>query len=213
MALSRARMGAWDNSTRGLDAANALQFVKSLRVSADLGKSCHAVAAYQASQSMYDLFDKVVVLYEGREIYFAPCDRAVQYFEDMGWERPLRQVAGDFLTAITNPGERKVRTGMEDKVPRSAAEFEAYWRNSPEYQQMRSQMAKHEDEYPLKGEAVKELEANKQSQQARHVRSKSPPILSRSPCKSDCAYAGHSKGFGMTCPPPSLRCLFKRPSP
>lgn len=127
---------------------------------------------------MYDLFDKVVVLYEGREIYFGPCGRAVQYFEDMGWEKPVRQVSGDFLTAITNPGERKARQGMEDKVPRSAAEFEAYWRNSSDYQPLKSQMAAYEEKYLLKGEAVKEFQASKQAQQARHVRPKSSYLLS-----------------------------------
>jgi ATP-binding cassette subfamily G (WHITE) protein 2 (PDR) len=165
MALSRGRVGAWDNSTRGLDAASALQFVKSLRLSADLGKSCHAVAAYQASQMMYDLFDTVIVLYEGQEIFFGRYDRAVQYFEDMGWECPRRQVSGDFLTSITNPGERKAREGMEDKVPRSAAEFEAYWKKSPEYQELQKQIAIYEEENPMDGEGVKQFAASKQAQQ------------------------------------------------
>ena len=119
MFLSRCRIGAWDNSTRGLDAASALKFIRSQRLAADMGKSCHAIAAYQASQSMYDLFDKVVVLYEGHQIYYGPRERAVEFFEEQGWVRPERQVSGDFLTAITNPNERIARNGMEGKVPRS----------------------------------------------------------------------------------------------
>ncbi|KAL3965700.1 hypothetical protein ACCO45_000008 [Purpureocillium lilacinum] len=95
MFMSRVRIGAWDNSTRGLDAASALQFIRSLRLSADMGRSCHAVAAYQASQSMYDLFDKVILLYEGHEIYYGPPDRAVQYFDEMGWYRDPNKLTAE----------------------------------------------------------------------------------------------------------------------
>ena len=47
------------------------------------------VAIYQASQGIYDLFDKAIVLYEGRQIYFGPADEAREYFEGMGWYCPL----------------------------------------------------------------------------------------------------------------------------
>ncbi|KAI5906338.1 Multidrug resistance protein CDR1, partial [Candida parapsilosis] len=39
----------------------------------------------------------------------------------------------DFLTSLSNPSERKPRPGFENKVPRTAEEFEARWKNSPEY--------------------------------------------------------------------------------
>ena len=38
----------WDNSTRGLDSATALEFVKTLRISASLAGSTAIVAIYQA---------------------------------------------------------------------------------------------------------------------------------------------------------------------
>jgi ABC-type multidrug transport system ATPase subunit len=178
MFLARCRIGAWDNSTRGLDAASALKFVKSLRLSADMGQSCHAIAAYQASQSMYDLFDKVVLLYEGYQIYYGPRDRAVSYFEDMGWERPERQVSGDFLTAITNPAERIARPGMEGKVPRTAKEFSEYWKKSPEYQLLQKDISKFESEHPPNGDDAKRLLESHAEQQARHTRARSPFLLS-----------------------------------
>jgi ATP-binding cassette subfamily G (WHITE) protein 2 (PDR) len=76
---------AWDNSTRGLDASTALKFVKSVRIVANLSLSCHAIAIYQASQRIYDEFDKATVLYEGRQIYFGPANIAKDYFQSMGW--------------------------------------------------------------------------------------------------------------------------------
>lgn len=178
MFLSRARIGAWDNSTRGLDAATALQFIKSLRLSADLGRSCHAVAAYQSSQSMYDLFDKVIVLYEGYEIFYGPCSSAVQYFEEMGWHRDSRQVASDFLTAVTNPGERKPRSGMEDKVPRTAAEFAEHWRRSKACTELSANIERYEVEHPLSKDSGRQFQESHEKQQARHTRPESPYLLS-----------------------------------
>lgn len=45
----------WDNSTRGLDSANALEFCKTLNLMAKYSGTTCAVAIYQASQSAYDV--------------------------------------------------------------------------------------------------------------------------------------------------------------
>lgn len=54
-ALSYAPLQCWDNSTRGLDSANALEFCKTLRTQADVMGCTSAVAIYQASQAAYDV--------------------------------------------------------------------------------------------------------------------------------------------------------------
>ncbi|PYH96381.1 hypothetical protein BO71DRAFT_471956 [Aspergillus ellipticus CBS 707.79] len=178
MFLSRCRIGAWDNSTRGLDAASALKFIRSLRIAADIGQSCHAVAAYQASQSMFDLFDKVVVLYEGHEIYYGPCSRAVDYFQEMGWQLPERQVSGDFLASVTNPSERQARPDMLDKVPRTAKEFAQYWKRSAEYKELYRQIERYGGDHRPNSAEANIFKSNHQEQQARHTRSDSPYLLS-----------------------------------
>lgn len=180
MALARSPLAAWDNSTRGLDSATALKFVQALRLSADLGRSAHAVAIYQASQSIYDVFDKVTVLYEGRQIYFGSAKSAKAFFERQGWECPQRQTTGDFLTSVTNPNERIPRSGMENKVPRTVEEFEEYWRKSPEYAKMQSEISDYEQEYPLEesGAVLAAFQEKKREVQAKHTRPKSPYLLS-----------------------------------
>lgn len=55
VALSRSPLQCWDNSTRGLDAATALEFIKTLRLSTELTGSTALVAIYQAPQSAYDV--------------------------------------------------------------------------------------------------------------------------------------------------------------
>lgn len=53
--LSGAPLQCWDNSTRGLDSANAIEFVKTLKLSAELSRTTACVAIYQAPQSAYDV--------------------------------------------------------------------------------------------------------------------------------------------------------------
>ncbi|KAK3109273.1 hypothetical protein LTR53_017651, partial [Teratosphaeriaceae sp. CCFEE 6253] len=179
MALARAPLLAWDNSTRGLDSATALTFTKSLRQTANIAGSAHAVAIYQASQAIYDLFDRAIVLYEGRQIYFGPVGRAKAYFEEMGWFCPVRQTTGDFLTSVTNPAERQPRKGYENKVPRTPDGFELYWQRSPDRAKLQREIEAHEVEYPVGQQGQLEtLRTAKHEAQAKHARPSSPYVAS-----------------------------------
>lgn len=178
LALAGAPVCCWDNSTRGLDAATALEFTRALRVGSQLAGVTHAVAIYQASQSIYDLFDKAVVLYEGHQIYFGSSKAARQYFEDMGWYCPPRQTTADFLTAVTNPEERRPREGYESKVPRTAEEFERYWQQSEAFRVMQAEIEEVEESNPPEGQAIDNLRAAHRQAQAKRVPSKSPYTIS-----------------------------------
>lgn len=179
MALAGSPLAAWDNSTRGLDSATALTFTKSLRQSANLVGSAHAVAIYQASQAIYDLFDKAVVLYEGKEIFFGPAGAAKAYFENMGWFCPQRQTTGDFLTSVTNPSERQAREGYEAKVPRTPEEFEAYWHRSPELARLKQEIEEHEQDFPVgNDQQLTQFRESKKDAQAHHTRPKSSYVVS-----------------------------------
>lgn len=137
------------------------------------------VAIYQASQSVYDCFDKAVVLYEGRQIYFGPANKAQSFFDRQGWYCPPRQTTGDFLTAVTNPSERKPKKGMENKVPRTPEDFEKYWRESLEYKNLMEEIKDHEQEFPPNEHAtLQQLREQKNFSQAKHSRPKSPYLIS-----------------------------------
>ncbi|KAL9563946.1 hypothetical protein ACKAV7_011981 [Fusarium commune] len=146
-ALSEAAISAWDNSTRGLDAESALHFVSRLRTLSDLTQSANAAALYQSSQSIVDLFDKILVLYGGRGIFFGRAALAPAYFESMGWYRHARQTAGDFQTGITNPAQRQAKEGHENSVFRTSEEFEQHWRDSPEYATLMQEMEEYQKDF------------------------------------------------------------------
>ncbi|KUL81851.1 hypothetical protein ZTR_09746 [Talaromyces verruculosus] len=180
MFLSRASLGAWDNSTRGLDALTALDFIRALRLSADLAGSCHVVAAYQASDPIYNTFDYVIILYEGHQVFFGPSKRAVAYFEEMGWERPPRQTSADFLAAVTNPGERQPQVGMEGRVPRDATGFEEYWKQSADHAALQTSLRRYAREHPLDSLEEVKFACLKHGEQAYRARPSSPYLLSLS---------------------------------
>ncbi|KAH3667916.1 hypothetical protein WICMUC_005129 [Wickerhamomyces mucosus] len=47
-----------------------------------------------------------------------------------------RMTTPEFLTSLTDPNGRTARPGFEDKVPQTSEEFEQYWLNSEEYQEL-----------------------------------------------------------------------------
>lgn len=194
--LSQAPLQCWDNSTRGLDSANAIEFCKTLRMQTDLMGCTACVAIYQAPQAAYDIFDKVAVLYEGYQIFFGRCDEAKQYFVDMGFDCPDRQTTADFLTSMTSAQERVVRKGWENRVPRTPEEFAARWKES----QARAQLIKDIDEYDKKytigGEYLEKFKQSRQAQQAKRQRVKSPYTLSYNGQIKLCLWRGFRRLIG-----------------
>lgn len=177
-ALSGAPFQCWDNSTRGLDSANAIEFCKTLRLQTEIFQTTCAVSIYQAPQSAYDLFDKALVLYEGRQIFFGRADEARQYFINLGFECPERQTTPDFLTSMTSPRERLVRAGYENMTPRTPDEFAAAWHNSEAYQRLQAEIDAYKIEHPIDGPDAQTFRALKREQQAKGQRLKSPYTLS-----------------------------------
>ncbi len=130
--LSDAQLQCWDGSTRGLDSSTALRFIGLLRRCTDALLTTVAMSVYQASEDMYRSFDKVTLLYEGRQIFFGPVETAEEYFTRLGFVRPRRATTADFLTSLTHPAERVVREGFEYTAPRTPEEFYAAWMRSDE---------------------------------------------------------------------------------
>ncbi|SCU82127.1 LANO_0B05182g1_1 [Lachancea nothofagi CBS 11611] len=172
VSICGSKFQCWDNATRGLDSATALEFIRALRTTAKLNNSAGVIAIYQCSQDAYDLFDKVCVLHEGYQIYFGPANEAKQYFLDMGYVSPDRQTTADFLTAVTNPAERIVNQEMVQAgkvVPSSASEMEAHWKQSENYKRLINEID-HYTTHDQTGnrEQLRNAHIAKQSKRARH---------------------------------------------
>lgn len=137
----------WDNATRGLDSSTALEFARAIRTMTNLLGTTALVTVYQASENIYETFDKVTVPYAGRQIFCGKTTESKDYFENMGYLCPPRQSTAEYLTAITDPnGLHEIKPGFEYQVPHTADEFEKYWLDSPEYARLKGEIQKYKHE-------------------------------------------------------------------
>lgn len=175
---------AWDNSTRGLDAAAAVDYFRSLRIMTDTCGKATIVTVYQASDAVYNLADKVMIIDEGRMLYQGPANEAKRYFEQLGYECQPGQTIADFLTGITSPEERVFRSGWESRAPKGAVELEKAFRESEKFKTIHHDIQTYESELdntaetpPLNGShnsVLEDFKALTQSKKSRFVSRKSP---------------------------------------
>ncbi|KAL1872651.1 hypothetical protein VTK73DRAFT_1412 [Phialemonium thermophilum] len=144
MLITNACILSWDNSTRGLDASTALDFVKSLRIQTNLYKTTTFVSLYQASENIYKQFDKVLVIDGGRQVYFGPASAARAYFEGLGFAPRPRQATPDYVTGCTDEFERAYAPGRSpENAPHSPETLERAFRESRLYKDLEREMAEY----------------------------------------------------------------------
>ncbi|KAG1857398.1 ABC-2 type transporter-domain-containing protein [Suillus subalutaceus] len=140
-------LGAWDNPTRGLDSSTALEFVRTLRSITDIKRRTTIVSLYQAGEQLYDLFDKVCVVAEGKMAYFGPAKSAKGYFIDMGFEPQYNQPTPDFWLqvghSVTDANGRKIRPGYESFVPRTSEDLAGRFKASDLGRQNQKMVEEH----------------------------------------------------------------------
>ncbi|KAF2642827.1 hypothetical protein P280DRAFT_276326 [Massarina eburnea CBS 473.64] len=144
--VTKASVQSWDNSTRGLDASTALEYIQSLRSLTNMANISTSVALYQAGESLYSLFDKVLLIHEGRCCYFGPADHAVKYFKNLGFHQPDRWTSADFITSVTDDHERHIKDGYEDRIPRSAAQLAEAFSDSQQHHDNLAEIEEFEHE-------------------------------------------------------------------
>lgn len=98
---------------------------------------------------MYNVFDRVVLLYHGRQIFFGKTYAAKAYFIKLGFQCPRGLTTSDFLTSLTNPEERIIRNGFESHVPRTADEFVRSWCESGERADLVEEISNYERKYAV----------------------------------------------------------------
>jgi len=186
------------SSTKGLDASTALEFARALRIATDLLHVSTIVSIYQAGETLYNIFDKVCVIYEGRMAYFGPASEARQYFIDMGYKPANRQTTPDFLISVTDPegrtesnideesvfevsghdqerrSQRSSTIGIERRrpIPRTAIEFAEYYKQSGIRQLNIRDMEDYKEHFVGKPELEASYKESSRAEHARHTRKK-----------------------------------------
>ncbi|TGO37926.1 hypothetical protein BHYA_0085g00020 [Botrytis hyacinthi] len=138
----------WHKSTRGLDSSNALNFVKVLRTAAQVTGPTHLVTMYQAAQDVYNLFDKVILLYEGRQIYSGRTDAAKEYLAHLRF------------------------------VPQTPDDFARAWKGCEERVKLMEDIMIYNQEFPVNEENLNRLRVDQKLYKAAGQREKLPYIIS-----------------------------------
>lgn len=128
--ISKASNICFDCSTRGLDAITAREYVRSLRALSNLTNVSIAAALYQASEQLFQQFDKVLVIDQGHCLYFGPIEKAVAYFEKLGLFKPAKWTSADFLVSIMDKEKRITKPEYENRVPGDATQMGHIFRKS-----------------------------------------------------------------------------------
>lgn len=97
---SQPRLKCWDGCTSGLDSVTALNFVRALCRTTQAQHIITVVTMHQASQTIFDSFDKIMLLHEGRELYFGRTDGILLYFAGLGFVRSIQETTPDFLISL-----------------------------------------------------------------------------------------------------------------
>ncbi|KAG2698606.1 hypothetical protein I3843_07G157700 [Carya illinoinensis] len=90
-----------DEPTSGLDSTGAHRLVSTLGSLAQKGKTI-VTSIHQPSSRVYQMFDSVLVLSEGRCLYFGNGSEAVPYFESVGFSPSFTMNPADFLLDLAN---------------------------------------------------------------------------------------------------------------
>ncbi|KAG0149123.1 hypothetical protein CROQUDRAFT_714111 [Cronartium quercuum f. sp. fusiforme G11] len=175
MMATRACVMSWDNSTRGLDASTALQYAKSLRIVSNIFKVVSFVTLYQAGEGIYEQFDKICLIDQGRQVYFGPAKEARQYMIDLGFKDLPRQTTADFLTGCTDQNERQFQDGIDiSKVPKTPEELEEAYLNSDVYRRMEQETEEYRQVVEKDFHGEKEFKLAVKDSKRRYVGKNSP---------------------------------------
>lgn len=170
MMVTSATVCAWDNTTRGLDASTALDYAKSLRIMTNIYKTTTFVSLYQASEKIYSQFDKVMVIDEGRQVYFGPTEEARAYFEGLGFKEKPRQTTPDYLTGCTDPFEREYKDGWNSaNAPGSPESLEKAFNDSTYATSLSKEMAAYRLDLEHEKEAYDDFEAATKQAKRKHT--------------------------------------------
>ncbi|KAF7126903.1 hypothetical protein RHSIM_Rhsim11G0102000 [Rhododendron simsii] len=98
--IGPARALFMDEISNGLDSSTAYQVIACLQQLARVTDATILVALLQPAPEIFDLFDDIILMAEGKIVYHGPRSHVVEYFEDCGFRCPERKGVADFLQEV-----------------------------------------------------------------------------------------------------------------
>ena len=101
-----------DEPTSGLDAFQSQAVMECLKNLATNGRLVISVI-HQPRSSIYEMFDKLLILSEGRTMYYGDAEKAVDYFVSVGYTCPDAFNPADFFLDLLSPDNRSSESEEE----------------------------------------------------------------------------------------------------
>jgi len=140
-----------DEPTSGLDSEAAHKVVE-LLVKLTKSKNCTVIATiHQPSAKTLHLFDKLLLLVDGKTAYFGPTKTAKRYFAKLGYKCTNKyENPGDFFLTLLNIDFAK-REGGEIELAKTAEvnDIIEKWNNSKEKQNLLNEVTKITKNYDV----------------------------------------------------------------
>ncbi|KUF91865.1 CBL-interacting serine/threonine-protein kinase 11 [Phytophthora nicotianae] len=127
-----------DEISTGLDSAATFDIITTQRSIAKKFRKTIVISLLQPSPEVFDLFDDVVILNEGRVMYHGPRADALSYFENLGFKCPPRRDVADFLLDLgtDKQSQYEVSSIPSGSIPRTASEYADVFTRSRIYSRM-----------------------------------------------------------------------------
>lgn len=97
MIVGPSRTFFMDEVSNGLDSSTTSQIISVLQHSVHIMETTLLVSLLQPAPEIFNLFDEIILMAEGRIIYHGPRDRVFEFFENCGFKCPERKSPADFL--------------------------------------------------------------------------------------------------------------------
>lgn len=115
-----------DEPTSGLDLQSAINILRLLRQLADSGQAI-ICTIHQPNSSVFRLFDRLLLLSEGRTIFFGPTVELEDYFADHGAQCPPDVNIAEFMLRVLD---------NEEDSAEAAVKWNRHWLASNHYSKM-----------------------------------------------------------------------------
>lgn len=123
-----------DEPTTGLDSFTATSVIETLRELATSGRTVISTI-HQPNSDIYEIFDRLMLLAQGRIIYFNEARLAVDYFATLGdqYRCPELSNPADHFMSIMSIESQEINDDLEDKNVKTQAEIQAEYSKRIDY--------------------------------------------------------------------------------
>jgi len=100
MIIGPAKAFFMDEISNGLDSSTTFRIIKCFQQLANINECTMLISLLQPTPEIFDLFDDLILMAEGKIIYHGPRNEAHIFFEESGFRCPERKGMADFLQEV-----------------------------------------------------------------------------------------------------------------